>query len=182
MRRPIKFFLSVGVVWFAATAVVANAQASKIAFLDTQKVLDQAKEGKRVKATLEDFVKTRQKVIDAEEQTLKQMEDELANQGSILSPEAKKVKEDAFQKRLTDYQKRAAEMNQEVQTQKVNALRAFNKQLEEAVNQVATKEGYDYVLDRNADGGAVVYAKTAFDITQKVIEQIDGPASKDASQ
>ena len=174
-----KLLLSSWVVLFVMISGTSFAQNNmKFGFVDAQKVLENSKEGKRVKANMEEFVKSRQKIIDLEEQELKQAEEDLTRQGALLSPEAKKVKQDDFQKKLMDYQKKATELNKEVQGKKFDTLHDFNKKLEEAVKQIAEKEGYTFVLDRNAEGGSLIYAKDSFDITSKVIEQVDRNATK----
>lgn len=175
MRR---LLLCLGVVLFGAMLGTGYAQNIKMGFVDAQKVLEGSKEGKRVKASMEEFVKSRQKIIDLEEQELKQLEEDLVRQGALLSPEAKKIKQDDFQKKLMEYQKRATELNKEVQGKKFDTLRDFNKRLEEAVRQIAEKEGYTFVLDKNSEGGSVIYAKDNFDITSKVVEQVDRNVGK----
>lgn len=149
------------------------AQDLKAGFIDAQKVLESSKEGKRVKTAMEEYVRSRQKIIDLEEGELKQLQEELGRQGALLSAEAKRIKESEFQNRVVEYQKKAAELTKEVQAKKTSALRDFNKKLEDAVKQVAEKEGYSFVFDKNAEGGGVVYAKETFDMTIKIIEQID---------
>lgn len=172
-----KVFLSLVVIGFFV-AGAAYAETLKVGFVDAQKVLEISKEGKRVRGTMEEYVKSRQKIIDLEEQELKQIEEELTRQGSLLSAEAKKVKQDNFQKKLMEYQKRAADLNKEVQGKKFESLKDFNKKLEEAVKQIAEKEGYTFVLDKNTDGGVVIYSKEAYDITPRVIEQVDRVSTK----
>ncbi len=172
-----KVFLSLVVIGFFV-AGAAYAETLKVGFVDAQKVLEISKEGKRVRGTMEEYVKSRQKIIDLEEQELKQIEEELTRQGSLLSAEAKKVKQDNFQKKLMEYQKRAADLNKEVQGKKFESLKDFNKKLEEAVKQIADKEGYTFVLDKNTDGGVVIYSKDAYDITPRVIEQVDRVSTK----
>ncbi|MFY9270211.1 MAG: OmpH family outer membrane protein [Candidatus Manganitrophaceae bacterium] len=174
----IKQFFCIGMIVFGLTIGIGHAQTLKIGVIDAQKILEGSKEGKRVKANMEEFVKSRQNIIDLEEKELKQIEEDLTRQGALLSPEAKKVKQDDFQKRLVEYQKRATELNKEVQGKKFDTLRDFNKKLEEAVKQVAEKEGYTFVFDKNAEGGGVLYAKETFDITAKVTEQIDKNGTK----
>lgn len=166
------------VVLFSLMLGKGYAQNLKVGFVDAQKVLESSKEGKRVKTNMEEYVKSRQKIIDLEETELKQLEEDLTRQAALLSAEAKKVKQDDFQKKLMEYQKKATELNKEVQGKKFDTLREFNKKLEEAVKQIAEKEGYTFVLDKNAEGGSVIYAKETFDITPKVIEQVDRTATK----
>ncbi len=156
----------------------AQAQGLKVGFVDAQKVLENSKEGKRMKLSLEEYVKSLQKVIDIEEQELKQMEDELTQKGALLSPEAKKMKQDDFQKKLVTYQKKAADLNKDVQGKKLDSLREFNRKLENATRQIAEKGDYTMVLDRSPEGSGVIYASDAYDVTSQVIEQIDLAAAK----
>ncbi len=149
------------------------AEGFKAAFVEAQRVLDTSKEGKRIRGVLDEYIKSRQKIIDLEEQELKQMEDEFRKQAAVLSSEAKKLKQEELQGRLASYQKKATELNKEVQSKKIDTLRAFNKKLEEAAKQIADKEGYLFVLDKSAEGGGLIYARETADITVKVIEQID---------
>jgi len=154
------------------------AQALKVGFVDAQKVLEHSKEGKKMKISLEEYVKSLQKVIDVEEQELKKMEEELTQQAAILSPEAKKLKQDDFQKKLGGYQKKASDLNRDVQGKKLDVLREFNKKLENATRQIAEKGTYTMVLDRSPEGGGVIYASDTYDLTSQVIEQIDLAAAK----
>ena len=170
--------------WGALFALSSLAQLSwgaegiKIGFIDAQKVLENSKTGKQVKSRMEDYLKPRQKIIDDQKDELRRLEEDLNRQASVLSPDAKKAKEEDFRKKLSDYQKRAMELNDEVQSKKLEVLKDFNKKLEEAAGQIAEKEGYTFVFDKNADGGSLVYARDTYDLTDKVIEQVDKNAGK----
>jgi outer membrane protein len=150
-----------------------GAEGLKIGYIDAQKILETSKEGKQIKTKMEDYLKPRQKIIDDQKEDLKKFEEELNRQASVLSAEARKAKEEDFRKRLSDYQRRAMELNDEVQNKKLDVLKEFNRRLEEAVRQIAEKEGYTFVFDKNAEGGALVFARDAYDLTSKVIDQVD---------
>jgi outer membrane protein len=160
------FFLLAGISVHAAESL-------KIGTINAQKVLDGTKAGKKAKTTMEEYVKSRQKIIDLEEQEIKGLEEELAKQGPVLSAEAKKDKQEMFQRKMMDYQKKVAELNKEVQTKKKDVLDDFNKSLEQVVKTIAEKEGYTVILDRNTEGGAILYAKESVDLTDKVIQEFD---------
>lgn len=166
------------VVLFSIQSGMAKADSEKIGFVNAQKVLEVSEEGKRVQERMEEYVTTRQKVIDLEERELKQLEEDLTRQASLLSPEAKKVKQSEFQRKLIEYQKKARELNKEVQEKKIESLRNFNKKLELAVQEIAEKEGYLMVLDKNNEGGSVLFSKESHDITAKVIEQLNSKTEK----
>ncbi len=172
------WIVMVFVLVFVGMWGVGYAQALKVGFVDAQKVLEVSKEGKKIKLSLEEYVKGLQKVIDSEEQELKQMEEELTQKVALLSPEAKKLKQDDFQKKLVGYQKKASDLNKDVQGKKMDVLRDFNRKLEEATRRIAEKGAYTMVLDRSPEGSGVIYANDAYDMTSQVIDQIDLVAAK----
>jgi len=164
-------FISVGLIASAPAAGAADAM--KIGYVDAQKVLDSTKAGKKAKESMEEFVKSRQKIVDLDETDIKQLQDDLTRQTAVLSPEARREKEEALQKKVFEYQKRAGDLNKEVQEKKKEVLDQFNKDLEGVVKKVADRGGYSYVLDRNAEGGVILYAKDANDLTNDVIKEFE---------
>jgi len=169
----LKGLLGVTISIFLLSTVLVGAENLKIGTIDAQKILDNTKSGKKAKATMEEYVKSRQKIIDLEEQEIKNLEDELAKQGPVLSADAKKDKQEAFQRKMLDYQKKVAELNKEVQSKKKEVLEDFNKTLERVVKSIAEKDGYTVILDRNTEGGVIVYAKESVDLTDKVVQEFD---------
>ncbi len=158
---------------------VRAAEVQKLGFIDAQKILDQTRVGKKAKERMEEFVKSRQKIIDVDESEIKRQQDDLARQGTVLSEEARRAKEEQLQKRFAEYQKRVADLNKEVQSKKKEILEEFNKSLEEIVKHVAEKSGYTFVLDRGAEGGALFYAKETYDLTAEVVKEFDKVVPKE---
>jgi len=167
-----------GLVLLSVASV--SAVEMKIGFVDAQKVLEGSKEGQRVKSGLEEYVKVRSQALDAEEAVLKKMDADFTQQEAVLSPEAKKAKQEEFQRKVIDFRKKQSELGKEVQDKKVEVLRAFSKTLEGATKIVADREKIDYVFDRNPDAG-LIFARDAYDVTAKVIEEVDRAASAAAS-
>jgi outer membrane protein len=167
-------------VFVSVAFAVANVSATelKIGHADAQRALEGSKLGQKMKGRLEDYLKARQKTIDSEEDALKALEEELVQKASVLSPDAKKAKEIEFQKKVEEYRRKAEQLSREVQREKGDRLREFNKSLEEAAQKIAQQEGFDYVFDRSPEGSGLLYAKESFDLTAKVIEQIDKAPAK----
>jgi outer membrane protein len=155
-----------------APAVPAGAADTKFGWIDAQKVLDETEAGKAIKQRVEAFRDSRQKVIDLEEEELKKAEENLGQQMSLLSEDARREKQVEFQRKLGDYQKKVVELNRELQDKKDELLGEFNEVLLRAVRQVAEKEGYDYVLDYGGDG-SVLYGSPDHDLTQRVMARVD---------
>lgn len=149
------------------------AEAVKFGFVDAQKVLDKTKAGQRSKEAMEEYVKSRQKIIDLDEVEIKRLQEDLGRQASVLSEEARRVKEESLQKKFAEYQKRVADLNKEVQGKKKEILEEFNRGLEGIAKTIAKKKGYTVVLDRGSEGSVVVYASDEFDMTDEIIKEYD---------
>ncbi|MFQ5597347.1 MAG: OmpH family outer membrane protein [Nitrospiria bacterium] len=176
MKRFIVYFavLSLLPMW----ADRAHSETPKIGFVEAQKVLEGSQAGRRVQEKMEEYVQSRQKIIDLEEKELRQMEEELTRQSALLSPEAKQVKQEEFQRKLVGYQKKARELNKEVQEKKIESLKAFNRKMEAVIKTIAEKEGYTFVLDKGGEGGTVLYSSDSHDMTTQVIEALDASDAK----
>ena len=96
--------ISVGVIILVGVFALpfglpAWAQELKIGVVEPQKVLEATKAGKKIKDSLADYVKTRQRLLDSEAEDLKKIEEDLAKQGAVLSAGAKQEKEEAFRQK-----------------------------------------------------------------------------------
>jgi outer membrane protein len=148
----------------------------KIGFIDAQKVLDNTKLGQKAKANLEEYVESRRKILELEQKDLKDLEEVLTKQGALLSLEARRDKQEAYQKKLEQYQKKALEIDRELQVKQLELVRGFRKELEGVVKKIAEKEGYVFVLDKDSETGNILYAKENFDLTSLVIAELDKTA------
>lgn len=171
-------FYAVLMLLLPVGVALSFAESMKVGFVDAQKVFETSDEGKRVQKNVEEYVGSRQKIVDLEEKELREMEEDFKTQASLLSPEAAKMKQDELQRKFAEYQKKARELNKEVQEKKIETNRVFFQVLESVIKDVATKEGYAFVLDKNKEGGTVLYSSDASDITDKVIAQINKTAKK----
>lgn len=165
----------------AAVLVAAPAWAEvKIGVVEPQKVLDGTKAGKKIKDSLQEYVKARQKVIDMEEDELKKMEEDLVKQGAVLSPDAKKDKEERFRQKMVEYQRKVQQLNQEVQVKKKETLDEFNKSLEQIIRGIADREKITLVVEKgdNGAGALIIYSHPSLDLTDRVIRDLDAKGGK----
>jgi len=166
------------VVWSVAVLGVmlsgpAIAEEMKIGYVDAQEVLDRSKPGKVSKEQLEQYVKSRQQIIDVDEEEIKQLEEELKKQQGVLSADAQKEKQESLQRKYLTYQKRAGELTKEVQDKRTEVLKDFNRRMVQAVQQVAKRSGYAVVFDKENEGGVVLFAKEQMNLTDQVVAELD---------
>lgn len=170
-------FVALAVTLLVATPAWAEV---KIGVVEPQKVLDGTKAGKKIKDSLQEYVKARQKVIDMEEDELKKMEEDLVKQGAVLSPDAKKDKEEKFRQKMVEYQRKVQQLNQEVQVKKKETLDEFNKSLEQVIRGIADKEKITLVVEKgdNGAGALIIYSHPSLDLTDRVIRDLDAKGGK----
>ena len=172
------YALILGVIFYAVTANPACSEENKIGLVDSQMVLDNSLKGKEVKEALNDYVQSRQKIIDIEEADLRKLQDELTKQAAILSPAAKQEKEELFQKKFLEYQKKVSELQKEIQQRRTEILEEFHNELEKLVQAIGEKEGYTLILN-NLDVKIVIFAKPSIDLTKRITEEMDKGIKKE---
>lgn len=172
-RRSILFFMGLLAL---ALGTPVWAEELKIGVVEPQKVLEATKAGKKIRDSLADYVKTRQRLLDLEAEDLKKIEEDLAKQGASLSTGARQEKEEAFRQKVVAYQRRVRELEREVQAKKAEVLGEFTRNIEQVVREIAEKEKISLVMQKgdNEAGTLVLFNHPSVDLTGLVIKELDG--------
>jgi outer membrane protein len=149
------------------------AEPFKVAIIDQQAVIERSVAGKRALEEMKSYSATRQRIVEADDQELKDLEK--AAQDPTLSEEAKKEKQDQFRTKLEAYQRRIQEFNREVQEKQRSMIAEYSKKIREAALVIAQKEGYTAVIDKGSEGAVkiVMYYHPSVDLTDKVVKELD---------
>lgn len=164
----------VGVLIVLGAAVPGlAADTSKVAVIDQQAIMERSKAGKRALDEMKQFSTTRQKIIDSDDQELKELEK--AAQDSTLSETAKQEKQEIFRTKVQVYQRRVQAFNREVQEKQREMIADYGKKIQRAALTVAEKEGYIAVLDKGTEITikVVIYSHPSLDLTDKVAKEFD---------
>lgn len=156
-----------------ATALgsTASAEEMKLAFIHTQKVILETKAGKDGYAKLEQIVEDYRQQMQAQEDLIKSMEEELAKQGKMLSDDARLEKREELQKAYKEYSRLKEDAKAEVANREKALLDKIIDQLADVINQVARDKGYTMILD--AEGPSVLYADESKDISDLIVKEFD---------
>ncbi|MGE0470259.1 MAG: putative Outer membrane chaperone Skp [Candidatus Nitrospira kreftii] len=144
----------------------------KVGVINSQRLLNDTNAGKRAKESLTAYSKNRQALMELEERELRRMEEDFVKQSSILSPAAKRDREEQFRRRMQEYQQKAAELNREVQEKQKDVLEGFRDRIETVVAKVAKRLGLQVVVDKSK-GGPTIYHEEGLDISSEVIEEFN---------
>jgi len=143
-----------------------------IGVVDPTRILNETNTGKKSKDSLNVFSKNRQALIEMDEKELRRMEEDFGRQASVLSPTAKREREEQFRRRVAEYQQKAGEMNREGQEKQKDVLEGFREKVGLVVGKVAKRLGLQVVMDRGK-GGPTLYSEEGLDITGQVIDEFN---------
>ena len=154
----------------ASPAIAAAGE--KIGVVDTPKVAQATTAGMNMQAALRSYIQIRQRLLDDDEAELKGLEDQLRPDAAPLTPEARQAKEELFRRKMSEYQRKLAQLNQEVEVKKRELFEEFNKQLSRVVQAIAEQEHCLIVFREEGMGtdDFVLYHTPTLDLTSLVIQ------------
>lgn len=144
----------------------------KFGVINSQRLLNDTIAGKRAKDNLAAYSKSRQALMELEERELRRLEEDFVKQSSVLSPAAKRDREEQFRRRMQEYQQKATELNREVQEKQKDVLEGFRDKIETVAGKVAKRLGLQVVIDKSK-GGPTIYHEEGLDISNEVVEEFD---------
>jgi len=170
MKRTTKIAM-LAVLFLLVYSGSALAAGAKIAYVDLQRALLEVEEGKSAKSKLKGYFDEKQALLDKEMERLKKQKDDLEKQSMMIDPTKKAEKEAELQKALIEAQKLYYQLQNELQTKQSEAVEPIVKKMQEILREIAEREGYDLILDKNSSG--IVYAPMKFDLSNELIRVYD---------
>jgi outer membrane protein len=145
----------------------AKSAETNIGFVDTARVLKQAPQAEQARKKLEsEFAPRDKKIIEMQKQ-LKDMEDELSKNVSVMSNLVRKKKEREIISQKRDIKRAKEEFNEDLNIRRNEELTRLQKQVYETIVGLAREKNYDIILGDN-----VLYSSNRVDITDDVLEQL----------
>ena len=152
------------------------ADVAKIGVVDLQRVIDTSNVGKRASEKIKQQGRRMEQTLEGREAELEKLERTLDQKAVILSQEALEEKKRLLRVQTNDFKslrKRYLERLKEMNVELSNRIR---EEVFAIVEDIGRRGGYQVVLERHM--GGVIYAPTAIDITDKVIEQYNAMEAK----
>jgi len=148
---------------------IAGAQSLKIAYVNSEKILQELPEAQQVKKELETSIKEWQDELEKMGKELQDGLEDYQKKQALLDPKAKTDKE----KSLQDLQQRAREFQykkfdqREGEAVKLREKKfaPIQERVMKAIEQVAKADGFNYVFDKLEAATNLLYADAKFDLT-----------------
>ena len=172
-RTGVASVISAVALWLAMVSPGLSAEIFKVAVMDQQMVIEQSKAGKRAVEELKGYSIARQKIVNADEQELKELQQ--AMQDGKLTDSAKQEKQAQLQAKVEAYQRRVADFRREVQQKQREMVVEYSKKIQSAAQAVGEKTGYDAIIDKGIESAVkiVIYHQPALDLTDQVVKEFD---------
>lgn len=150
-------------------------EAVRVGVMDQQMVMERTKGGKLALEDVKGYSLTRQKIINADEQELKDLDQSLQDPNAKLTDQARQEKEEQLRSKMEAYQRRLQEFNREVQQKQREMVAEYAQKIAAAAKAVAQKDGYTAILDKGNEAliRIVLYYQPALDVTDSVIKEFD---------
>ena len=157
---------SVGMV-LAMSAGAAQA-ADKIAVVNIGEVVQKMPGREAAAKQLESEFKSRGTELQSLEKDLQTRAQKLQKDGATMKDSERQKLAGEFDTQRADFAKKAQAFDQDFQKRQMEERNKVMKRVEDAVKSVASKGGYDVVIDANA----VAYSVSGIDITADVLKQV----------
>lgn len=154
-----------------ALSVSASWAEQKIGFFDLEKVLSTSQWGKSVQEKLKQEEGQLRSQIQTKQEELSKMREEIQSKQGKGADEAKKQKMKEFEEKRQEAEKLLFESNKKLQNMSEQLMKPLVDKIMEIVKEIAKQEKIDIVVE--ARRGGIVYGDDKYDITQKVIQQLD---------
>lgn len=158
----------------AATAPASGLQ--RIAFIDVQRVLARSAAGVAAREALERDKAVMQKEMDGKRVELEKLREELEKKGALLTPDARREKQDLFERKRRDAARMADDFQKELERKEAQLLQKVLQEVSGIIEKIGKDRGYYLIVEKR--GAGVIYASTDADLTDEVIRAYDREAPK----
>ncbi|MBW2107367.1 MAG: OmpH family outer membrane protein [Deltaproteobacteria bacterium] len=153
-----------------------GAEVAKIGVIDFQRIIDTSNAGKRSSEEIKRQGKKMEKVLKEKESEVEALKKEMEQKALVMSQEAKDEKERALRIKTNDLvslRKRYLDTLKETNLKLSNQIKDDVFQI---VEKMGKRGGYLLILEKRV--GGVIYAPSAIDITDKVIQEYNAVDAK----
>jgi Skp family chaperone for outer membrane proteins len=172
MMKKSRIIVLMLVLLFGATISMSLAQqAPKVGVINSQQVLEQSAEGKRVIARLQERDKSIQASLTKLDDDIRQLENKISTQRLTLSEETLYNMNADLEKKRTDRKRMAEDSSVDFQKLQVQLFNKVQAELIPIIEQLGKEKGVDLIFDLAKSGA--VYFNPTIELTAEVIKRYD---------
>lgn len=163
-------------ILFVLSALVAAAgYAQGIGVVNSQEILENSAEGKKVMAQLQEEEKKNQAELSRRDEEIRQLQKKLNTQRLTLTQEALMNLQSDLEKKRTERQRFAEDINREMNELAARLFQKIQNEVLPIIETIGKEKNLDMIFDLQRSGA--VYVSPTVDITSEVIERYDASKS-----
>jgi outer membrane protein len=164
---------NLALVLTAASAAPAMAQGGpKIAYVDSKVILSRAPGRQAAEDTFNKEMEASRTQVQKMGDSLQTLIADYQKVQATLAANVREQREGAIRKKQEDYQKRAGDLDQQMQQRQMELVKPIMDQIRKVLDDIRAEEGYAFILDAGSEAGVIVAADRNLDITEKVISRL----------
>lgn len=167
MPNPSLYRLTLLVAMMLLASAPIFAQEQKFGFVNTIRILQESNEGKARTIDWETKFKAEQQKMDAETQELQRLQQQAAEQGRSLNPEALAELQRTIEDKSALVRRMQEDANRILGGERDTIVREISEKIQALLNEYAETNGYDAIFLRHPD--QQVFVAESVDITNDIL-------------
>ena len=143
----------------------------KVGILDMQSIIAESIPGQEAMNELRTRFESMKGELDAQNEAIAKLRDELQRQSMVLSQEAQQDKELEYRRKVRDFQDQFQSFQVKMQSEEDRLSEPILELLLEVINAYGRQNNFTMIIDGNASG--LVYADDAVIVTDAVKEELN---------
>lgn len=139
----------------------------KVGVLNMQKLQSESPQIKEIMSRLQKRFEEPGQTLSKLAKEIQQDEKDLKQNEVLMSPAKQKKARQALVDKVKSFREQEADLNKEMQTMRNQELAVFNEKVNQMLNKLAKKEGYDLILMEG-----IVFVSDKLDITDKLLSKL----------
>lgn len=166
MKKGLTAIVAVLILLVATQAV--QAQETKFAYIDAQRLILESIPGKDAAAKMEKLQKDKQAQLEKMEANIKRIGEQLAAKTPAMSERAKTDLEDQYQREMRDRERFLKDAQEELRKKEATLIKPIRDDLDKIIDDYGRKNSIDLILDIKSPG--IIYASDRIDITKPILD------------
>jgi outer membrane protein len=159
-----------------AAAAVAQSPA-KIGVINIQSAIVTTKDGQKAAADLEAKVLPRRKAMEAKQNEINNLKDQLQKGQNALSDQAKQELARNIDYKTKSFKRDVEDLQAEGEAEQQKALQDLGGKMMAVIDRYAKENGYALIVDVSSPQTPVLFASNTIDVTKDIIQLYDKNAS-----
>jgi outer membrane protein len=173
MRATVTALMAAAALVLVALPAAAQAPV-RIGYVNSERILEAAPGAREAEQVFQREMQGFQSELQRMGEELQKMMSDFEQQQVMLSPDARRTRQEAIQQRQRQYMERQQQIEQQAGRRQAELVQPIMKRINDAIEEVRQAGNYSLILD--SASGLLVAADPALDLTDQVLARLRATA------